>query len=310
MHAHHHGNAHAGHAHPGAGVRSSAAFRWGIALNAGYVLVEAGVGLTVGSLGLVADAGHNASDVLALAVAWLGASLAARAPSERFTYGLKRSPVVASLLNALLLFAAMAVVTWEAFGRLLHPAPVPGGAVIWVALGGLLVNGGTALLFARGREDLNVRAAFLHMIADAAVTLAVLLAGIGILLTGATWLDPAITLVVAAVVLWSTWRLFAEALRRSLDAVPAGLRAVDIRRALERLPEVDEVHDLHVWGYGSNEVALTAHLRTLRPPEHLNALIADACRVIDEHFGIRHCTLQVESGEPIDPCGLRSNHTV
>ena len=114
---------------------------------------------------------------------------------------------------------------------------------------------------------------------------------------------------VAAVVLWSTWKLFAEALRRSLDAVPAGLRAVDIREALERLPEVDEVHDLHVWGYGGNEVALTAHLRTLRPPEHLNALIADACRVIDERFGIHHCTLQVESGEPVDPCGLRSSHT-
>ena len=312
MHAHHHGHAHTDHAHASesVSVRSRAAFRWGIGLNAAYVVVEAGVGIAVGSLGLVADAGHNASDVLALAVAWLGASLAARAPNERFTYGLKRSPVLASLLNALLLFAAMGVVTWEAFGRLLHPSPVPGGAVIWVALVGLLVNGGTALLFARGRDDLNVRGAFLHMVADAAVTLAVLLAGVGILLTGASWLDPAITLVVVAVVLWSTWNLFAESVRRSLDAVPAGLQATEIREALQRLPEVDGVHDLHVWGYGSSEVALTAHLTTREPPARPNALLADACRIIDERFGIHHCTLQVESGEPVDPCGLRSSGTV
>jgi len=286
------------------------AFRWGIGLNAAYVVVEAGVGITVGSLGLVADAGHNASDVLALVVAWLGAALASRAPNERFTYGLKRSPVLASLFNALLLFAAMAVVTWEAVGRLLHPVAVPGGAVVWVALGGLVVNGGTALLFARGRSDINVRGAFLHMVADAAVTLGVLLAGVGIVLTGASWLDPAVTLLVVAAVLWSTWSLFAEALRRSLDAVPSGLQAAEIRRALEGLPEVDEVHDLHVWGFGSQEVALTAHLRTGAPPARPNELLARACQLVDRGFGIHHCTLQVESGEPADPCGLRSSRAV
>ncbi len=248
---HHQGHHHHHHAQPGPPGRSRAPFLWGIGLNGAYVAVEAGVGITVGSLGLVADAGHNASDVLALAVAWLGAALAARGPDERFTYGLKRSPVLASLLNALLLFAAMAVVAWEALGRLVHPVAVPGGPVVWVALGGLVVNGATALLFARGRDDLNMRAAFLHMVSDAAVTFGVLLAGIGILFTHAYWLDPAITLVVVAVVVWSTWDLFGEALRRSLDAVPSDLASADIRTALEGLPDVSEVHDLHVWGYGS-----------------------------------------------------------
>lgn len=308
----------AGHAHEHGAARragdaagdSHAAFKWGIGLNAAYVVVEAGVGISVGSLGLVADAGHNASDVLALAVAWLGAALAARAPDERFTYGLKRSPVLASLFNALLLFGAMAVVTWEAVRRLLHPVPVPGGPVVLVALGGLVVNGVSALLFVRGRSDLNVRAAFLHMLSDAAVTLAVLLAGIGILVTGARWLDPVVTLAVVGAVLWSTWSLFAEALRRSLDAVPSDLQAAEIRRSLEALPGVDGVHDLHVWGFGSSEVALTAHLQTGRPPARPNELLAEACRVVDARFGIRHCTLQVESGEPSDPCGLRSGHTV
>ncbi len=310
MHSHPHDHSHGGHGHVPGAVRSAAAFRWGIGLNAAYVAVEAVVGIGVGSLGLVADAGHNASDVLALAVGWLGAALAARRPSERFTYGLKRSPVLASLFNALLLFGVMGIVVWEAVGRLLHPAPVAGAPVVWVAFGGLVVNVGTALLFSRGRDDLNIRAAFLHMVADAAVTLGVLLAGLGIMLTGATWLDPAISLVVVAVVLWSTWSLFGEALRRSLDAVPTGLEAPQIRAALESLPGVEEVHDLHVWGYGSSEVALTAHLMTRRPQERPNALLADACHLIEERFGIHHCTLQVECGEPVDPCGLRSSQTV
>lgn len=297
---------HAHHAHAHAAGGRSAAFAWAIGLNAAYVVVEAGVGLTAGSLGLVADAGHNLSDVLALAVAWLGAALASRAPSERFSYGLKRSPVLASLFNALLLFAAMAVVAWEAVGRLVHPEPVAGGAVALVALVGLAVNGGTALLFARGGSDLNVRSAFLHMLADAAVTFAVLVAGVAIALTGASWLDPALTLAVVAVVLWSTLGLFTRALRHALDGVPRDLTAAEVRTALEQLPDVAEVHDLHVWGYGDSDVALTAHLVTPRPPSNPNRLLAEVRRVALERFGIRHCTVQVESGEPRDPCGLRA----
>lgn len=305
----HHHHAHP-HPHPTPPARGPArgAFALAIALNAAYLVVEAGVGLAVGSLGLVADAGHNLSDVLALAVAWLGAALAARPPSERFTYGLRRSPVLASLFNTVLLVAAMGVVAWEAIGRLLHPLPVAGGAVALVAAGGLLVNGGTALLFVRGRADVNVRGAFLHMLSDAAVTFAVLVAGIVIAFTGADWIDPVLTLAVVAAVLWSSWSLFAEALRHALDAVPGDLTTSEIRSALEGLPEVEEVHDLHVWGYGSQDVALTAHLVTSRPPARPNRLLAEVARLVAERFGIEHCTVQVESGEPGDPCGLRRQH--
>lgn len=304
----HHGHAH-GHVHapPGASPR---AFAWAIGLNAGYVVVEVIVGLAIGSLGLVADAGHNASDVLSLVVAWIGASLATRAPSGRFTYGWKRSPILASLFNALLLFGAMAVVAFEAVRRLQQPVAVPGLPIVLVTLVGLAVNGGTAMLFFRGRDDLNTRGAYLHMLADAGVTFAVLLAGIGIALTGATWLDPVVTLAVVAVVLWSGWSLFAEAMRRSLDAVPSGLDLEAIRRALVELEPVEDVHDLHVWGYSTTEVALTAHLVTHDPLTRPNGLLHRACAVLDERFGIRHTTLQLETrggtdGEPSDPCGLR-----
>ncbi len=305
----HHPHAHP-HPHPTPPARGPArgAFALAIALNAAYLVVEAGVGLAAGSLGLVADAGHNLSDVLALAVAWLGAALAARPPSERFTYGLRRSPVLASLFNTVLLVAAMGVVAWEAIGRLFQPMPVAGGAVALVAAGGLLVNGGTALLFVRGRADVNVRGAFLHMLSDAAVTFAVLVAGIVIALTGADWIDPVLTLAVVAAVLWSSWSLFTEALRHALDAVPGDLTTSEIRSALEGLPEVEEVHDLHVWGYGSQDVALTAHLVTSRPPARPNRLLAEVSRLVAERFGIEHCTVQVESGEPGDPCGLRRQH--
>lgn len=304
-HVDHHGHAHA----PRSGA-SPAVFAWGIGLNTAYVLIEAGVGLAVGSLGLVADAGHNASDVLSLVVAWIGASLATRAPSGRFTYGLKRSPILASLFNALLLFGAMAVVAFEAIRRLQEPVAVPPGPIVGVTLVGLLVNGGTAWLFARGRSELNTRAAYLHMLGDAGVTFAVLLAGVGIALTGAAWLDSAITLVVVTVVLFSGWRLFAESMRRSLDAVPPGLDVDAIRAALAGIDSVESIHDLHVWGYSTSEVALTAHLVTDGPVLRPNRLLGEACAVLDARFGIHHSTLQLETrggedGDPADPCGLR-----
>ncbi len=199
---------HAGHSHTPQNF--GRAFAWGIGLNTLYVVVEAVVGLASGSLGLVADAGHNASDVLSLIIAWAAARLAQRPPSERFTYGLKRSPIVASLFNALLLFGAMGIVFWEAFKRLQNPEPISGAVIIWVTLVGLVVNFGTAYLFAKGRGDLNIRGAFLHMMADGLVTLGVLLAGVLIIFTGAAWLDPVISLVIVAVVLWSTWGLFRD----------------------------------------------------------------------------------------------------
>jgi len=275
----------------------SRAFAVGIALNSAYVAVEAGVGLTIGSLGLLADAGHNASDVLSLIVAWAGARLSRRPPSRRFTYGLSRSPILASVFNALLLFGAMAVVAWEAIGRFEDPAPVPGMAIVWVTLAGLVVNTGTAWMFARGRSDLNIRAAFLHMAADAGVTLGVLLSGLAILQTGAAWIDPAVSLVIVVVVLWSTWGLFRDSMRLSLDAAPEGIDPAEVHGCLAALPGVSEVHDLHIWAMSTTSTALTAHL-VVADPAAPSDLISRACRELSRRFDIEHVTLQVErSGE-------------
>lgn len=298
------------HAHSHAPRNFGRAFGVGIALNTLYVLVEAGVGLSIGSLGLVADAGHNASDVLSLIIAWVGARLAQRSPSERFTYGLKRSPIVASLFNALLLFGAMGVVAWEAVGRLQDPTPVPGATIIWVTLVGLVVNFGTAYLFVHGRDDLNIRGAFLHMMADGLVTLGVLLAGVAILVTGVAWLDPVISLAIVVVVLWSTWGLFRDALRLSLDAVPNGVDPEAVRSYLDSLPGVSNVHDLHIWAMSTTETALTAHVVIPGHDGDSNLFIQRACQGLHDRFEIVHATLQIESGEPADPCGLRSPEKV
>lgn len=294
---------HAGHSHTPQNF--GRAFAWGIGLNTLYVVVEAVVGLAIGSLGLVADAGHNASDVLSLIIAWAAARLAQRPPSERFTYGLKRSPIVASLFNALLLFGAMGIVFWEALKRLQNPEPISGTVIIWVTLVGLVVNFGTAYLFSQSRGDLNIRGAFLHMMADGLVTLGVLLAGVLIIFTGAAWLDPVISLVIVAVVLWSTWGLFRDTMRLSLDAVPDTIDPEAVRAYLHSLPGVTDVHDLHIWAMSTTEAALTAHVVI---PDHdgdSNSLIQRACSGLHDEFEIVHTTLQIESGEPADPCGQR-----
>ena len=304
----HAGHSHAGHSHTPQNF--GRAFGWGIGLNLLYVIVEVVVGLAIGSLGLVADAGHNASDVLSLILAWAAARLSQRPPSERFTYGLKRSPIVASLFNALLLFGAMGIVFWEAIKRLQNPEPISGAAIIWVTLVGLIVNFGTAYLFVKGRDDLNIRGAFLHMMADGLVTLGVLLAGVLIIFTGANWLDPAISLVIVGVVLWSTWGLFRDSMRLSLDAVPGGIDPEAVRSYLHSLPGVEDVHDLHIWAMSTTETALTAHVIVPKFDGNSNPLIQSACRGLHDKFEIVHTTLQIESGEPADPCGQRSPETV
>ena len=303
--AHNHSDAHS-HAPKNFGR----AFAIGIGLNTLYVIVEVVIGLRIGSLGLVADAGHNASDVLSLIIAWVGARLAQRSPSERYTYGLKRSPIIASLFNALLLFGAMSVVTWEAVQRLQDPAPLPGATIIWVTLVGLVVNFGTAFLFVRGRDDLNIRGAFLHMMADGLVTLGVLLAGVTFLFTDAYWLDPAISLLIVVVVLWSTWGLFADAVRLSLDAVPEGIEPDEVHDYLRSLPGVTEVHDLHIWAMSTTETALTAHLVLADGSGADNQLLKRANDGLHDRFEIVHTTLQLEHGEPIDPCGQASAEVV
>ena len=305
---HHHGHGHDhGHGHHhGTAATTGRAFLVGIVLNGAFVAVEAGAGLVTGSLTLLADAGHNLSDVLGLLLAWGANRLARRAPSLRRTYGWRRSSIMAALLNAVLLLVAVGGIAWEAIRRAQEPTPVPGATVMIVAGIGFVINTATALLFLSSRKhDLNARGAFLHMAADAAVSLGVVAAGAAIVATGWAWLDPAVSLVIALVILVGTWGLLKESLDLSMDAVPVGIDAADVRACLAALPGVTAVHDLHVWAMSTTEVALTAHL--VKPdPGGDDALIARATRELSERFGIAHATLQWERTDddcPGAPCG-------
>ena len=307
-HRHHHGRGHHGHSHGPASY--DRAFAVGVALNVGFVIVEAFFGLRSGSLALLADAGHNLSDVAGLLLAWGATVLARRVPTPRRTYGLRRSSILAALMNALLLLVAVGGIAWEAVGRLGAPTEVAGRIVIGVALVGIAINTATALLFMRGRkDDLNLRGAFLHMAADALVSLGVVLAGIGMLATGWTWLDPLVSLVIVAVILFGTWGLLKDSLDLALDAVPTGIDEAGVRRYLEELPAVTAVHDLHIWGMSTTEAALTAHLvRT--DPACDDALLHQAAQELHDRFGIEHVTLQLETGSEAHPCRLASDRTV
>ncbi|RMF14108.1 MAG: cation transporter, partial [Candidatus Dadabacteria bacterium] len=249
------------HAHHDNDATFGTAFRVGIALNLLYVAAEAGAGFYLGSLALLADAGHNLGDVAGLALSWLGAGLAGLPPTRRRSYGLRRATILAALGNAVLLLVAVGAITWEAIDRLRDPQPIDGMIVLAVAVVGLLVNTGTAMLFWRGRHhDLNIRSAFLHMAADALVTAGVIAAAILIMWTGWLWLDPALALVVAVVILIGTWGLLRESLDLALDAVPAGIDPEAVQAWLQALPGVTEVHDLHIWPLSTTDTALTVHL--------------------------------------------------
>jgi cobalt-zinc-cadmium efflux system protein len=299
MPAHRHSAGHSQHGHsyaPQAG--HGRAFAIGIVLNLGFVIIEAGYGLWAGSMALLSDAGHNLSDVLGLAIAWVAALLARRRPTERFTYGLRSSSILAALFNALLLLVAVGGIVWESVQRLIEPAPVAALTVMVVAAVGILVNGFTALLFMSGQNDLNIRGAFLHMVADAAVSLGVVLGGLVILWTGADWIDPVLSLAIAAVIVWGTWSLLKQSLTLSLHGVPRGIAVPDVRRTLERLPGVARVHHLHVWAVSTTESALTAHL--VMPEGHPgDDFLAAAQRELKENFGIGHATLQIEIHRPV-----------
>ena len=300
-HHHDHGHDHSHHPAPAAYDR---AFLIGIALNTGFVVAEAVAGFMANSLALLADAGHNLGDVLGLLLAWVAGSLARRRPSSRFTYGMKRTPILASLANAMLLLVASGMILYEAVQRLNTPTPVAEMTVVWVAMVGIMINGVTALGFLSGRKnDINIRGAFLHMVADAVVSLGVVLSGLVVLWTGWLWIDPAVSIVVAIVIVVGTWSLLKESVSLSLDAVPASIDRAAIEAYLANLPGVAEVHDLHIWPMGTTEVALTAHL--VRPGATLDdELLAQACRDLSTNFGIGHATLQVESGDPAHPCTL------
>ena len=276
----------------------------GVALNTLFVAAEAVAGVTAGSLALLADAGHNAGDVLGLLLAWGASWLARRPPSRRYTWGLRRSTIYAALANAVLLLVACGGIAWEAIHRLQSPAPVAGPIVIAVASLGVVINTLTALLFLKGQSDANVRGAFLHMAADAAVSLGVVLAGAAIALTGASWIDPVTSLVVAAVIVAGTWGLFRESLDLALDAVPRGVEPEAIEAALAALPGVREVHDLHVWGASTSEISLTVHVVTVDGTDH-DRLLADAEAVLRERFRVAHSTIQIEGPAACEQCRQR-----
>jgi cobalt-zinc-cadmium efflux system protein len=308
-HTHDHGHDHA-HGHTHAPASFGRAFAVGIILNALYVGLEATYGLLTGSLALLADAGHNASDVLSLIVAWTAARLALRPPSGRYTYGLRRSPILASLFNALLLLVAIGAIIIEAVQRFGQPTDLAGGTVFWVAAVGLVINTGTALMFASGKDDLNVRGAYLHLLADAGVTLGVMVAGVLIALTGANWLDPVISLAIAGVVLWSTWGLLRGALEYSLDAAPRRIDLEGVRLYLGSLPGVTDVHDLHVWPLSTTQTALTAHLVIPQDLAEPDRLLHETCHELHARFSIEHATLQLEKGDLAHPCHLTGHGAV
>ncbi len=301
-HGHSHGH---GHGHSHAPADFGHAFAIGTALNLAFVVVEAAFGIAAGSVALLADAGHNLSDVLGLLIAWGAATLAKRPASERFTYGLKSSSILAALANAILLLVAVGAILLETVQRLSDPPPVLAGALIWVAAAGIVVNGATALLFMRGRDgDLNVRGAFLHMAVDALVSAGVVVAGLLILWTGQSWIDPVVSLVIVAVILVGTWGLFRDSLGMALNGVPRGIDPARVATVLAELPGVARVHDLHIWAMSTTENALTAHL--VMPAGHPgDAFLTNLQHRLDHDFGIDHATVQIEVGT--DGCAVHSH---
>ena len=306
---HDHGHAHGGHGHSHAPKSFGKACAIGTALNLGFVIVEAGYGIASGSMALLADAGHNLSDVLGLLIAWGAATLGRRSPSGRYTYGFRSSSILAAFLNALLLLVAIVVIAVEAIRRFSEPAPVAGGTVVIVAAIGIVVNTATALLFMSGRKgDLNIKGAFLHMAADAAVSAGVVVAGFVIIKTGLTWIDPVTSLVIVAVIAIGTWGLLRDSVNMSLQAAPPGLDPQEIGAFLRSREGVQEIHDLHVWPMSTTETALTVHL--LVPGDYPgDAYTADVAAALKEKFGIDHATIQIET-DPGTPCMLESDKAV
>ena len=295
----HHGHAHHGHDHGHAGHSHAPkdfgnAFILAIILNTGFVVVEAAFGFLYGSMALVADAGHNLSDVLALLLAW-GASLAAkRPPSERYTYGYKSSTILAAIANAVLLVVAIGAILFETAHRAFQPYEPQGMVMAIVAGIGILINAGTAILFLRGQEDLNIRGAYLHMAADALVSAGVVVAGLAIYFTGLWWIDPVVSIAIVAMIARGTWGLAKDSLKLGMLAVPPRIDAGAVRAHLGALEGVEDVHDLHIWPISTTETALTAHLVMPGIPGS-DALLAHIAESLADRFGIGHATIQVEN---------------
>lgn len=303
-----HGRDH-GHGHDHARAHYGAAFAIGAALNLGFVAIEAAYGLIAHSLALLSDAGHNLGDVLGLGAAWLASVLVRRAPTPRFTYGLRGSSILAALFNAVFLLLTVGAISWEAILRLAEPAPVAETTVMAVAAIGIVINGVTAWLFASGRkDDINLRGVFLHMASDALVSAGVVVAGLVILLTGWLWLDPLTSLAINAVIVAGTWGLLRDSLGMSMGAVPAGVDPAEVRAFLAARPGVAAVHDLHVWPISTTETALTCHL--VMPGGHPgDAFLHDLAADLASRFRIGHPTVQIET-DPDSACALAPDEVV
>lgn len=313
MALHSHGHGGHGHGHgDGAGSTDryyGTAFAIGVTLNIGFVVVEALFGLLSNSVALLADAGHNLSDVLGLLVAWGATVLARRQPTARYTYGYLGSTILAALANAVFLLVATGAIIWEAFGRFNSPEPVAAPTVIAVAAVGIAINGVTAWLFASGRaKDINLRGAYLHMVADAAVSAGVVVAGLGMLATGWLWLDPAVSLVVSVIIVWGTWGLLRDSIQMSMKAVPAEIDPASVRGYLEGLPGVARLHDLHIWPMSTTETALTCHL-VMPGARPADDFLVGVTRELRERYAIGHATIQIETSEAI-ACALEPDSVV
>ncbi len=304
----HPAHSHVSHSHGAADY--GRAFAIGIALNLAYVAAEAVAGVLSHSLALLADGGHNLGDVLGLGLSWGAAVLSRRSPSGRFTYGFGSTSILAALTNAVILLLVTGGIAWEAVLRLADPVAVTSEVMIWVAAAGIAVNGATALLFASGRgSDLNIKSAFMHMMADTLVTAGVVVAGILIGLFGWLWLDPAVSLVVSLVIVTGTWGLLRSAVGLALDAVPEGVDAAAVRAHLEALPGVTALHDLHIWGMSTTETALTCHL--VMPGGHPgDATLNGVTHELHARFGIAHATIQIELADSDQVCALTPEHVV
>ena len=282
------------------------AFAIGIGLNTAYVLFEAAFGILGHSLALLADAGHNMSDVLGLLLAWAASAMAKSVPTKRRTYGLRSTSILAALFNAILLLISVGAIAWEAVRRFNAPTEVSASTVIWVSLLGIAINTATALMFMSGRKnDLNIRGAFLHMAADAAISAGVVLAGVAILWTGGNWIDPVVSLLICAVIVWGTWDLLRESVNLALQAVPKDIEPDTVERYLAQLPGIAKVHDLHIWAMSTTEAALTAHL--VKPDGKLDdPLLEQIQNELQDRFGIGHITVQLECGNCDRSCSQES----
>lgn len=303
-HGHSHGHGHGHHHGP---VDHGRAFALAICLNTVFVAIEFIYGFIANSTALMADAGHNLSDVLGLMLAWAAAVLTKRAPSARFTYGLRSSSILAAMFNGLLLMLACGAIAWEALQRFSHPSPVEGLTVALVAGIGIAVNGVSAWLFMSGsKDDLNIRAAYQHMAADAAISFGVLVSGLVVMFTNWTWLDAAVSIVIVGLILFGTWGLLRESVELVMAGVPANVDADKVEHFLRHRPGVIEVHDLHIWAMSTTETALTAHL--VMPDGSSDSFIDATVTELKHDFAIHHCTLQIEQGTIAHACALHGQH--